>query len=783
MTEAAPTIPDDTARELRALNDLELGALIADLGVDPFKRPEGQLRAVLADLAGGPMWDGPAADRASACLAREPRQRGRYADHGTAQHARATSSGLAALGALARSRLPDPDREGEAAGVRSVIGHMEAELGALRGLLDQLADGLELSRGARGRRETAVGAALIVAELGREHGERLRAIAAEHGTGPLEPAWDVVERIARERAEIRRFTGRADPVEGCKLLADEVAARGAKLAAWRDFALTWTGVAADDAAQIGAVRERLNALARVRAVPGGRHASELAPSACPAAELPDRMHRIWSALVARIAVTVEELVRWRQWAARVAPDYAEADCEAQRGRIGWLVASLGTRAASEEAQRHDLAASVEALGIIARDALAAHAADGLPLAASERVALLGRRYRERGELINMIRAEFGTPEGESIVAHATALAEAARLQKLTTGEILELRERLACPSGRPLLDHAAAIRGALGPCVPGVPETIARLRESLASHQASAAQLARIADAAAGACGGHPRGNDRERADASIARLSELAARAGAPPIELREQLAGVKRERDNLRREVEQNRVRSADVSRARQQTAEVNGELLGARDALKTAQAALSGWRSWAGLAGRLPPAELLAAHGDDAKLRAGVNDVLQIARRADRLAEDLAKAQRARKSLEDRLAGAHEEGRLEAEALHKGRGGAIEGWRRWARPHLSGASAIVNDGGLRIELSRVLDAAREAAKELRAPKVGDIASMVRKIREAAGPTTLSGPGALAEHVARLRDLAGASAADLAGAVDAREALREIAAITSAG
>ena len=42
---------------------------------------------------------------------------------------------------------------------------------------------------------------------------------------------------------------------------------------------------------------------------------------------------------------------------------------------------------------------------------------------------------------------------------------------------------------------------------------------------------------------------------------------------------------------------------------------------------------------------------------------------------------------------------------------------------------------------------------------------------------------PGALAEQVARLRDLAGASAADLVGAVDAREALREIAAITSGG
>ena len=53
----------------------------------------------------------------------------------------------------------------------------------------------------------------------------------------------------------------------------------------------------------------------------------------------------------------------------------------------------------------------------------------------------------------------------------------------------------------------------------------------------------------------------------------------------------------------------------------------------------------------------------------------------------------------------------------------------------------------------------------------------------RKAAGPTDLSGPGALAEHVARLRDLAGASAADLVGAVAARDALREIDAITSGG
>ncbi len=58
-----------------------------------------------------------------------------------------------------------------------------------------------------------------------------------------------------------------------------------------------------------------------------------------------------------------------------------------------------------------------------------------------------------------------------------------------------------------------------------------------------------------------------------------------------------------------------------------------------------------------------------------------------------------------------------------------------------------------------------------------------MVRKIREAAGPTDLSGPGALAEHVARLRDLAVRAAQTADGAAQAGEALaalREIAEIT---
>lgn len=227
MTEDARPIPEPLARELRALNDLELGAVIADLGVDPLKPPGAKLRAALASIAeDGPDWGTwpTAAEHAAALLAKEPR-RGRIAGGGAADHARATWEGLARLGAAARPLIPDHDREGEAAGVRSVIGAMEAELRA-----------------------------------------------------------------------IRDFTGRADPVEGCKLLADEVTARGAKLAAWRDFALDWTGVAADDAAQIGAVRERLHALAEVRAVPGGRHAGELAPSSCPAAELPRRMGRIWDAL-------------------------------------------------------------------------------------------------------------------------------------------------------------------------------------------------------------------------------------------------------------------------------------------------------------------------------------------------------------------------------------------------------------------------------------------------------------------------------------------------------
>lgn len=545
MTEDARPIPEPLARELRALNDLELGAVFADLGVDPLKPPGAKLRAALASIAGDPRpwWEDSLAGHAVDCLAKEPR-RGRIAGAGAVDHARATWEGLARLGAAARLLIPDHDREGEAAGVRSVIGAMEAELRA-----------------------------------------------------------------------IRDFTGRADPVEGCKLLADEVAARGAKLAVWRDFALSWTGVAADDAAQIGAVRERLHALAAVRAVPGGAHASELAPSSCPAAELPARMGRIWDALARDARANVAEVGRLkrdlRAWWGLAEEVPSEPDADA--------FANVERRLRELDALR------------VERDAIAE--------AAGER--------------------------GTSLASYVRGLREARDERDALARQLAEVRA----------ISHARAVDAA-------------KAEQAAAEARRESADRGRLADA--------------------------VPAR-----IELRDELAEVKR-------------------------------ELADARHALKSAQGGLSGWRSWAGLAGRLPPAELLAARGDDGKLRAAVDAVLRIASGAEDVAAELAKSQRARKSLEGRFAAAFEEGRL---------AGVAEG-----------------PGSARSEL-------RAVAAALRAPPGADLARMVEAIRAAAGPSTLSGPGALAEHVARLRDLAGASAADLAGAVDARDALREIAAITSGG
>lgn len=302
MTEDARPIPDRLARELRALNDLELGALIADLGVDPLAPPGAKLRGALASIAEDPhpWWEGTLAGHAVDRLAKEPR-RGRIAGGGALDHARRTWHGLAGLGAAARLLLPDPDlaplldlraaldrrldpREGERAGV--ALDRLTAAV------VDASPDRAAIGRLARDFGISAEPRALpgAVADAAIAFSEELK-----------RRPWAASQEIARMTAqldEIRRFTGRADPVEGCKLLADEVAARGAKLGAWRDFALSWTGVAADDAAQIGALRERLVALAEVRAVPGGAHASQLAPSSCPAAELPRRMGRIWDGLAA-----------------------------------------------------------------------------------------------------------------------------------------------------------------------------------------------------------------------------------------------------------------------------------------------------------------------------------------------------------------------------------------------------------------------------------------------------------------------------------------------------
>jgi len=470
-----------------------------------------------------------------------------------------------------------------------------------------------------------------------------------------------------------------------------------------------------------AIRERLHALAEVRAVPGGRHAGELAPSSCPAAELPARMGRIWAALVARAessptdrliasrdaalareADAVAELLRWRQWAVKVAPESAEGTNDGLRGRVGWLVVSHRERAATEEASRHGLAAAVEALGDAARDALAEAQTTEIPPGAAERVALLARRFRERGELIAGVRAALGSPSGVSLIAHAR-----------------------------------------------------------------------------------------------------EVAGRAGAPPVELRDELAGVKRERDNLRREVQQNRIRSAEVgdelaeARADAEHYKANAaaiarsrdetwaKMLAAREALalpddKTlevglgdlltevrnlrggeaaALAELGRWRSWAIQAGQLTAAEIVSSARDDARLRECAQIMIRRAREVDHMADELAKAQRARKSLEGRFAAAHEEGRLEAEALHKGRGLELDAWRQWARSHLASASAIVNDGGLRIELSRLLEAleARREFAELR-----DAARTMLPEGSTPNPATgwladvIRGAAARADSLTRARDLA---------------------------
>ena len=681
MTEDARPIPEPLARELRALNDLELGAVFADLGVDPLKPPGAKLRAALASIAGDPRpwWEDSLAGHAVDCLAKEPR-RGRIAGAGAVDHARATWEGLARLGAAARLLIPDHDREGEAAGVRSVIGAMEAELRA-----------------------------------------------------------------------IRDFTGRADPVEGCKLLADEVAARGAKLAVWRDFALSWTGVAADDAAQIGAVRERLHALAAVRAVPGGAHASELAPSSCPAAELPARMGRIWDALARDARANVAEVERLkrdlRAWWGLAEEVPSEPDADA--------FANVERRLRELDALRVERDAIAEAAG--ERGTSLASYVRGLREARDERDALARQlaevRAISHARAVDAAKAEQAAAEARRESADRGRLAAAADLAQR---EVDAARRSLGCPDDVALSEWAArsAPERAADALIASRDAALAREADAVAELLRWRQWAVKVDPESAEGTNDGLRGrvgwlvvSHRERAATEEAARRGLAAAVEALGDAARDALAEAQTS------EIPPGAAeRVALLARRYRELRERLGRegLLAALERLAEARDELRRWRAWAGLAGRLPPAALLAARGDDGKLRAAVDAVLRIASGAEDVAAELAKSQRARKSLEGRFAAAFEEGRL---------AGVAEG-----------------PGSARSEL-------RAVAAALRAPPGADLARMVEAIRAAAGPSTLSGPGALAEHVARLRDLAGASAADLAGAVDARDALREIAAITSGG
>lgn len=105
MTGQTPAPDSPHLRALRDLNDLDLGALAADAGVDLVKAPLRQISAFLdAVRESGPTWDGDLRTAADGIRAKYP-QRGRLSGWGAEAHFRETMANLAHLGAAVRAQL------------------------------------------------------------------------------------------------------------------------------------------------------------------------------------------------------------------------------------------------------------------------------------------------------------------------------------------------------------------------------------------------------------------------------------------------------------------------------------------------------------------------------------------------------------------------------------------------------------------------------------------------------------------------------------------------------
>ena len=115
MTGQTPAPDSPHLRALRNLNDLDLGALAADAGVDLVKAPAGQIGAFLdAIRESGPGWEGDLREAAERLLATHPK-RGRLAGWGADVNVRETLLNLAHLGGAVRvaidALIPDPGLE------------------------------------------------------------------------------------------------------------------------------------------------------------------------------------------------------------------------------------------------------------------------------------------------------------------------------------------------------------------------------------------------------------------------------------------------------------------------------------------------------------------------------------------------------------------------------------------------------------------------------------------------------------------------------------------------
>lgn len=449
------TTPDSThLRTLRNLNDLDLGSLAADAGVDLVKAPQGQIAAFLdAIREPGHTHEGDLRTAAEGIRAKYP-QRGRLSGWGAEANLREAMANLAHLGAAVRAQLAAPDV-------------------ALRGEVEAW-ERLGSTWAPRPYQE-------IIASPGKQTGadmrQRLEVKLREHWrvadlTSKLEAAKRVAEdRTARRADEVRDATATArterDDAVRARMVAEEALREAQReLGGWRKIA--------EDALRAGAgdsmaglparldhatLRERLAGLVQARA----------AALAGPGAESLDRWRKLGRDLLG----------------GPLAGPNGPTDAElrvAVRAHVNALVegsAAASDRLQSTSAELAKVRAGTEQeVKDLARE-----------------ISTVRAELKRWQDMVRRVRATLRTPDGASIFDHAAAVRLAADEQAAAVpeGSVVITAEEAA---------ELTALRTAVG--LPGK-VNLRHLREHveagwhrLASFDAQARQLGGLPDAEKG---------------------------------------------------------------------------------------------------------------------------------------------------------------------------------------------------------------------------------------------------------------------------------------------